>query len=866
MEKEASTLEYRRAFHAELLHGLTAYLPHIRQHLGPSCQDLVETLQFRCHHEFLLSQIEQPLFGSGGSAHADPFSLDDVYVELSVMPHRDDDDRSIRFDDPASGFVRPAALLEKHIAGKAEAPLLITGGPGSGKSSLLRLEIAKMIARVGADNTAFVFLPLSRLRGIPDTRGGFPLSGRDVPGLLQNTTHLDLFGKLDSSGYDRLVILCDGLDEIAAQGSQQQMIHDVAGALWSLASAERMKPVIVIISGRPHAFAAIDPSLLEVARRFEMVGMAVPKHNGLQLYPAQRAEYEDTDHKIDYWFDRRFEFLTKYTAMKFGAPYPHRPHIISESKRHDIGELTWEPLLLYLVLRLGDAEAAKLNKYLPQGGFPDYDRVFDTSVRHLDRNDIYQRVIWSIRYPVHRRPGAMERPFSQGGIPERGDFEKVLGCLALAAWKKGGGRGATVKDFLRVAESLALRREADRVIQALTDKDTALDAPRLGLLSIFYFGITGLDSAGDVAYEFTHKSFSDFLVASTLFERALDLFKNPAPFSPDDPRLSVWIDLAGQGEQDIDILEFLQDEAGRLNLKATKYDSGPARQVGGQATELVKLFPPESLCLADIPDDRFAEALACLLERPTASARQAARALFAVWNKRRTTGLHKFAPLSPKGLDVRKFLAVVSPPATREELFSVNAYARGLDFIGQSLDSWDFRDQDFSDLTLAAFAFQRCDLLGAEFWATTLNEASFSQCRLDDVEFIGCLLEGVGFVEVGDFDIVNCKCHRALFTDCHFKDRTFAASDFSSSMMEGCVFEKVTFNRCIFEQAELNECHFIDCRFEMCDFVETEILGGRWIGCTEDACRFRGLVIKAPPTLENSRDFADAFSEAKVEG
>ena len=184
--------------------------------------------------------------------------------------------------------------------------------------------------------------------------------------------------------------------------------------------------------------------------------------------------------------DQRQHWWQNYGAAS-GSGYTSLP---SELDQGNLIEITAQPLLNYLValsLRRGKlkfSEATNLNA-------------------------VYADLLKAI----YERGWAGHQHTAIQGIEEK-DFVRVLEEIALAAWH-GNGRTTTVQEIERHCENSNLKNLLSR-FQAGYQQDSKTSITRL--MTAFYFRQSGHNHSGDRTFEFTHKSFGEYLTARRLVQ------------------------------------------------------------------------------------------------------------------------------------------------------------------------------------------------------------------------------------------------------------------------------------------------------------------------------------------------------------
>ncbi len=392
---------------------------------------------------------------------------------------------------------------------------VISGGPGSGKSSF-----AKMFAALQAGKTGrrVLFIPLHRF----DTSDDLIIA-------VGNFVRFDQFLKhnpLDpQEGDSQLLIIFDGLDELAEQGKAaqelaQQFIAEVQKKTdqFNGGNAPRLK---VIISGRE---LIVQANASEFRRPQQIINV-LP----YLIKEDEREEYKGEKELIA--LDQRHQWWEAYGKAS-GKPYADLPEAL---KRKELLEITSQPLLNYLIAL-------------------SYDRGKLDFSTESNLNNIYQDLLEA----VYQRRWAQNPHPATKDVEER-QFVRILEEVAVAAWH-GDGRKTTVREIEAHCETSGLKNLLGALQEGASKGVTRL-------LMAFYFRRAGNTVAGDQTFEFTHKSFGEYLAARRIvgviahlhdeMQRRKDNFE-----SGYDERIALeyWLKLCGPVAMDRYVFDFIRNE------------------------------------------------------------------------------------------------------------------------------------------------------------------------------------------------------------------------------------------------------------------------------------------------------------------
>ncbi len=347
---------------------------------------------------------------------------------------------------------------------------VISGGPGSGKSSFARMFAAK-VSEEGKHKVLFVPLHLiDPSRDLIDEVGRFV---RDEGVLAQNP--LD-----PESPEPDLLIIFDGLDELASQGkaaaeTARAFVREVERTV-ERRNAQRIM-LRVLISGRELVVQENESEFRRPRQILTLLLYFQPLGRRHDRYLDEESEERLDSNKL-LKHDYRQDWWTKYGELT-GAGYKGLP---AELNREDLTEITAKPLLNYLV-------ALSFTR-----GRLDF-------TKDVNLNAVYADLLAA----VHERGYEKRRSYGPIRHMRPDEFCRVLEEIGLAAWH-GDGRTTTVREIEDHCRASGLGGLLD-VFQ---------DGAKAGvtrLLAAFFFRQYGQRPSGDPTFVFTHKSFGEYLTA-----------------------------------------------------------------------------------------------------------------------------------------------------------------------------------------------------------------------------------------------------------------------------------------------------------------------------------------------------------------
>lgn len=522
-----------RRFDAALVLGLHRTIrrqdPHYRPLLdlrndptGPSWQVLED---WRLYRAWLISEFRT------ASVFDENFAVDQLYVPLNAWHHvKREPDREggqrksravVRLDDDTVAWLR----CERG----GNRLRLVSGGPGSGKSTAMKALAATLVEKGNDNRPADVLLfPLQRFQwrsGIVESVG--VTLGTYADGMRHNPLEPAHLRERENP----LLLIFDGLDELTASAQVGEAIS--ATFLRDLSIALQHwedRPVWVIVTGRDAIFGNIEgPESAIPGERYHLLPYRVWENepNGLG-----RCDYYDPDGLLS--IDNRENAFRLFAKAK-GMPADELPMMYRHVGLHDVSA---QPLLNYFMLTGGtdEIESGNLARI--------YSRLFQ-QLHARNRND-------KGRSQDAGKPAA--------GLSQD-QFDRVFETMAVAAWRTGGRRAASWDGILEEVkrEDSYLKDGGDRLEDIFEKIDPGAQRP-FRLAAAFF---SRNNQATGV--EFTHKSFADYLYARRL-AKAVSAMADILLQAPEAEEgvLQRWAALTSAQRMSHEVARFLH-----LEIKAT---------------------------------------------------------------------------------------------------------------------------------------------------------------------------------------------------------------------------------------------------------------------------------------------------------
>ncbi|WP_458094941.1 pentapeptide repeat-containing protein [Roseomonas sp. WA12] len=743
------------------------------------------------YENYLQKMADAPVFG-------ETFSLRSIYVPVRAT-FQVKEDRGRRQDSTDRPEVRDAiVMLHDEIeswvdnSSSGDAIKVIRGGPGCGKSTFLKM-LATSLAGNGRHRS--LFFPLQRFSTSEQLVSAIGSYLRNTQAFESNPINESSFFPVNG----KIVLLFDGLDEITKPGETAEVearrfLSELRTTLgqWNHSS----RRVLAIVTGRD-AVVQASRDTLRVHPRSE-----------LRILPLF-FRTEASPHRLDpdnlSLIDQRLDWWGKYRAQKPNEPQSIPPNLL----QRELNEITAEPLLLYLLV---------------VSGFHKQDR----SVENFNRNDIYETMFSE----VLRRP--YDRDANTSPSKPASDMEEILEAVATAAWY-GDGRTASLQD-VKMRCSERLRNSLDQIIVETGGVHR--------LVAAFYFQeAEGTKLAGKEAFEFTHKSFGEYLTARRIIREIASLHEALSlrrDYFTTRDALRIWYDLCSTMPIDFELRRFIYDEMRILHAQIRPWIS--------TLSAMLQLMIDEGIHISQGPSISFraAEArmrnaegalLACLVCCASVSGtmvplrwddEHAAGSMVCRLVQQRYPGTDSlYLALNYLKLDGQNFMA---------QSFANSSFI-GASLVGARLFLADVRNSDFSRADVRNTDFSECTIDGVNFSGSNLTNASFFRARLAQLGIAASDFTSLnGIVSLSDIMTAWNKIDH--FTQASFAQAVMVRSNLSHGMFIGTDFRSADLTNC-----NLSHCHLALAKFEGAIVHGADFTYANLFGVDVEYLRARGAII-----------------------
>lgn len=488
------------------------------------------------------------------------FGLRDVYVPLRAWYSTEPPDRSHDASRSRRNEVRHVVdvhdALEAWLqdAGPYDALRVVKGGPGSGKSSLTRM-LAATVATQG-ETWRVLRVPLHQLELTGDLAKALHTYVKDYTPLEHNPLDRE-------EGEERLLLLLDGLDELAIQGKGMQeltraLVDQVVRYLDRI-NGRPQRRLLVVLTGRNLAVEVNET----VFDKPEQVLTLLP-YAGINT---DEYDYHDPNGLLQGDAgDQRHRWWQNYGKM-VGTAYENMPEAVTRS---ELKEVTAQPILNYLVaLSYRAAECG-------EPGALDFSQA-------VTRNAIYRDLIERVYMRSWEK-----HPFPTKRAIVKSDFFRLLEYVAQATWH-GDGRSTTAQ----AVYDLCPRRDRETLAQLAASAEAGV----IRLLTAFYFRRKGSSAEGHATFEFTHKSFGEYLVACRIVHVMGRLYReihaeyyDPEQEPSEASLLKTWAKVCAPQPISFEVWQFVRDEVAFRVADSKQYAGITRETVRGWRDMLVDLI------------------------------------------------------------------------------------------------------------------------------------------------------------------------------------------------------------------------------------------------------------------------------------
>ncbi|NCR20519.1 MAG: hypothetical protein GPJ27_00705 [Microcystis aeruginosa L111-01] len=716
------------------------------------------------YRAWLQKQIDEPIFW-------ETFSLKQIYVplrgfyeeeEIKATPdtdyHREPSCKRI--------VIKLQEQLETWLeaAKSDDAIRLLTGGPGSGKSSFCKVFAAQQ-ARL---EKQVLYIPLHRLSFSTDLVTAVKTFVQHDGFLPENP--------LEPSDQDlQLLIIFDGLDELSMQGKiAQEVAHNFINEVREQVKSfnQNKTRLQVLISGRDVVVQSNKNNFKKPQQIITILPYWVDKSDN----------FSDVDNLLK--VDQRHQWWQQYGQAK-GKNYAQLPPELSGK---NLQEITAQPLLNYLIALTFERGEVQFSQ-------------------ETNLNNIYKNLLKAVYERGYEKNSPGHRAIE--GITEK-DFVLILMEIALSCWH-GNGRTTTVREIEEHCENNGLKNLLKN-FQDSFQSDSQGSITRL--LTAFYFRESGDLRDSEKTFEFTHKSFGEYLTARRIVDRVKQIHKKLQDSENDydndyDPRqaLIAWATLCGPTAIDEYLFSFIVNQ---MQLQS-RYEVKQWQKTLGDLIEylLVKGMPMEGL--KNRPN----------FQEEMRQARNAEEALLAVFNAcgRVTEEIFPIQWPSPEAfgnwlarlqgqridytpmfvVDCLSFIDLQNCLLIHRDLYTAN-------LAGANLDGTNLSGANLSGANLDGASLEGANLYMANLVGANLAGANLERTCLSRANLVGANLEEATLCEANLYEaylegayLAGANLTGAYLTGAYLERANLYGANLEGASLEGANFKDANVKRTILD-------------------------------------------------------------------
>ncbi|MDB9434891.1 pentapeptide repeat-containing protein [Microcystis aeruginosa] len=661
------------------------------------------------YRAWLQKQIDEPIFWEA-------FSLKQIYVPLRGFYEEEIKATTDTDYHREPSYKRIVIKLQEQLetwleaAKSDDAIRLLTGGPGSGKSSFCKVFAAQQ-ARL---EKQVLYIPLHRLSFSTDLVTAVKTFVQHDGFLPENP--------LEPSDQDlKLLIIFDGLDELSMQGKiaqevAQNFINEVREKVHHF--NQNKTRLQVLISGR-------DVVVQSNKNNFKKPRQIITI---LPYWVGNSDNFSDDDNLLK--VDQRHQWWQQYGQAK-GKNYAQLP---TELSGKNLQEITAQPLLNYLIALTFERGEVQFSQ-------------------ETNLNNIYDNLLKAVYKRGYEKNSPGHRAIE--GITEK-DFVLILMEIALSCWH-GNGRTTTVREIEEHCENNGLKNLLKN-FQDSFQSDSQGSITRL--LTAFYFRESGDLRGSEKTFEFTHKSFGEYLTARRIVDRVKQIHKKLQDSENDydndyDPRtaLIAWATLCGPTAIDEYLFSFVVNQ---MQLQSPDEVKQWQKTLGDLIEYLlVKGMPMEGLknrpnFQEEMRQARNAEEAllavfnACgRVTKEISPIQWPSREAFGNWLARLQGQRINYGPMFV--LDCLSFLDLQNCLLICRDLYRANLVEANL--AGANLAGANLAGADIAGANLAGANLYQANMVGANLYEANLYEANLGRANLYGANLGEANLDGAYLAE-----------------------------------------------------------------------------------------------------------------------
>ena len=691
--------------------------------------------EWNIYRNYIETQIHKPIF-------SETFCLSQLYIPLrsyyKIKVKKDEGSKEELADNLGKKddkYKRIVVDLESYLLewlnkeDKNDSIKIIRGGPGYGKSSFLKMFASKLSSK----GKRVLFIPLHRF-DIEDKLD------KSINSFLRYDKYFTYDPINDSE--ENLIILFDGLDELSMQGKAladiaQSFLREVERTVNSFNN--RKLKIQTIITGRDVIVQQNESDFRNDGQILRLLPYYLTKNEKEGLEDNQKLLRKDQ--RNDWW--------QKYGKVN-GKNYKGIP---KELLTEEIDEITAQPLLNFLVAL-------------------SYERKKIDFSQNTNLNEIYYDLLNAV----------YERSYSDGkklkAICDMAHehFCIMLEEIALSAWH-GTGRTTTVKEIQNHFESSGL-------IQLLNKFVADAEKGVVSLLAAFYFRQAGQAVDGMQTFEFTHKSFGEYLTSKKIVRQLITINKQLEKNENDilnrdgwnyQQCLLEWIKLFADKEPDFDLIKFIRNEL----ILSSKADPKLLSKLQETIVKLINL-----MLLRGLPLEKLQPRLETF-KRDNEYSINSEKVLFII-HSIIANQTHQVSKINwPKPTSFGEFISRAVGQRIGPSIFILQ-FVNHIDISSCILHIKDLYNANFSYSNLEKSELILANLHGTDLHGADLQGANLDAANLEGANLIGANLEGAN---LRGADLRGANLEGANLRGAKLRGVNLGGANLEGANLEGAVLE-----------------------------------------------------------------------------
>ncbi|GAB2198412.1 pentapeptide repeat-containing protein [Sessilibacter sp. MAH4] len=655
---------------------------------GPFAEAEALKLGWMQYKGWLAAETQKSIFDQ-------PITLEHIYVPLRAFYYIDKPDNSVDEDEnpqettktPKPQVVDLASELTVWVKkfDRNNAIKVISGGPGSGKSSASKM-FAVTVARNMPD-IPVIFVQINKLKGY------------DFNAVTDFTSKLNYFPRgsnpLDTRvSKDRLLLILDGLDELSKRGdtaaaAATAFVDDVINNVEN--ANDHSCQWQVLITGRDIAIQSTSRNFKHLDQTLYLLPFIVNEYH--DKFNDEKIQFKDPNNLLR--VDQRDLWWSKYGSA-IGRKYEGIPQ---NFKTDNLLEITREPLLNLLVALTYKSD--------------------DFNLKNITINKIYDTLFSE----VYKRRWDTKRTHHGARHLEEDQYRHVLEEIALVAWHSGDARTAKESQIDKRCGAEGITKYLNIYVDS-AKKDISQ------LLTAFYFSRSHENILGEDTFEFTHKTFGEYLIAKRLVRKLKSLAKLKSDGVNEKALLKRWIEVTGPAPIDTFILEFFNGEFTQDSFEENKNPQDTISHLLGTVSQY-------DLPMELLESISFKEML-----------KQAVNALEMLFVAHHACSLST-KTVSPANFRenpsfIKQTINRINNTNSKKRILSSMAYLnlsyQNLSY--QNLENSNFRGADLEKANLKGANLEGANLKGANLKGANLKGANLNEANLNEANLEGATLNG----------------------------------------------------------------------------------------------------------------------------